>query len=196
MTMHSHSNGQDLPEPPFQFCLAGPYSAAAALETHPFRTPPPPPPAAKTKSASSGYQRPPPRDSRSFEFRLAGPSSAAASAAAETLPLRTPPPPPAAKTKSVSSAYQKLPPQRMPPRLGWRALVFGLVRVPAEMELHDIRKRQRRRQRWNSAEESAVPPRPECRGVGHGPWKLIRSLSCRGFESTAVIASAAPLSFI
>ncbi|XP_010929247.1 uncharacterized protein [Elaeis guineensis] len=98
-------------------------------------------------------------------------------AASETdprTPQPAPPPPP--------------PPATPRSRPKWYLVVFGSVRVPAAMEMKDIRNRQRQRRTTLLA---------ECGGwrreEGRGPWKLLRSLSCKGVESTVV---ASPLSYV
>ncbi|XP_008808333.1 uncharacterized protein LOC103720423 [Phoenix dactylifera] len=90
---------------------------------------------------------------------------------------RTPPPPPPPHPSAMPRSRPK-----------WYLVVFGSVRVPVAMEMKDIRNRQRRRR---------TPLLAECDGWrsegGRGPWKLLRSLSCKAAGSTVV---ASPLSFV
>lgn len=86
-----------------------------------------------------------------------------------------------------------LPPPTQPPatprsRPKWYLVVFGLVRVPAAMEMKDIRNRQRRPRSTALAEGSGLGY--ERRGR---PWKLLQSLSCQGAQSDVV---SPPLSFV
>ncbi|KAG1364447.1 serine/arginine repetitive matrix protein 1-like [Cocos nucifera] len=113
---------------------------------------------------------------------LAGEYQRLRRAASETDP-RTPQPPPPPP-----------PPPPQPPatprsRPKWYLVVFGSVRVPAAMEMKDIRNRQRRRRTTTLLAECGGW---RCEG-GRGPWKLLRSLSCKGVESTV---AASPLNFV
>lgn len=101
-----------------------------------------------------------------------------------------------ARLRRAASDSDPMTPQPPPPpqppatprsRPKWYLVVFGSVRVPAAMEMKDIRNRQRRR-RTTLLEECGGWRREG----GGGPWKLLRSLSCKGVESTVV---ASPLSF-
>ncbi|KAJ6834264.1 uncharacterized protein M6B38_336475 [Iris pallida] len=103
------------------------------------------------------------------------------------LPFCGPPPPPAATAGSLPSGagigagYRKLRKEPDPSpdplrRRGrrrknrWYVLAFGAARVPAGMEMKEIRIRQQRMAAAAAEEEE------------WGPWKLLRSLSCRGVE--------------
>ncbi|XP_008781936.1 uncharacterized protein LOC103701592 [Phoenix dactylifera] len=80
------------------------------------------------------------------------------------------------------------PPQTPRTRSRWYLFVLGSVRVPAAMEIKDIRSRQRRRCPAGVPEDSGRWSRQ-----GSKSWKLLRSLSCNGVESAV---AAAPPSFV
>lgn len=70
-------------------------------------------------------------------------------------------------------------PKKPPARLRWPAmLMFGAVKVPAEMELGDIKSRQARRRNSSAAVAS-----------GGASWRLLKALSCKDHASVAVTAS-------
>ncbi|XP_030544206.1 uncharacterized protein LOC115750790 [Rhodamnia argentea] len=87
-----------------------------------------------------------------------------------------------------------------PSRPRWRMLPLGVVKLPAEMELRDMRSRQLRR---NPSTLIAPPPPPVVAGVGgnlavdrggwKGSWKLIKALSCKDPATVAVATSFACL---
>ncbi|XP_068653412.1 uncharacterized protein [Aristolochia californica] len=69
----------------------------------------------------------------------------------------------------------------------WHLLTFGLIRPPAEMEMEDIRNRQRR------LNPSPLFPSGDPGSVAGGreegnknSWRLLRALSCKGQEAIAV----------
>ncbi|XP_043721882.1 uncharacterized protein LOC122669233 [Telopea speciosissima] len=75
----------------------------------------------------------------------------------------------------------------------WPLLMFGMVNVPKEMELKDIKNRQNRRNptllfpaivAGGGTEEAKVRREEE-----KGSWRLLRALSCRGHASAVVTAS-------
>uniref|UniRef100_A0A1D1Z0T5 3-oxoacyl-[acyl-carrier-protein] synthase 3 protein 3 n=1 Tax=Anthurium amnicola TaxID=1678845 RepID=A0A1D1Z0T5_9ARAE len=77
---------------------------------------------------------------------------------------------------SLSADYQRLQPVASSPRPKWYVLAFGSVRLPAEMDMKDIRSRLRRRSTSPPAGSGAAGA-----GVGGGgAWKVLRSLSCKG----------------
>lgn len=79
-------------------------------------------------------------------------------------------------------------PQKEPhrPRPRWFLFVLGSMRVPETMDMGNIRNRQRRRR------SQAADPGGD---LGRGPWRLLRSLSCRQLESATVVTAPPPLSF-
>ncbi|KAG1326924.1 putative serine/arginine repetitive matrix protein 1-like [Cocos nucifera] len=83
----------------------------------------------------------------------------------------------------------RVPPPPQPPRSRsrWYLFVLGSVRVPATMEMKDIRRRQRRRSPAAIPEDSGRWSFERSKS-----WKLLRSLSCTGMSAVA----AAPLSFV
>ncbi|KQJ95768.1 uncharacterized protein LOC104583582 [Brachypodium distachyon] len=64
----------------------------------------------------------------------------------------------------------------------WHELAFGSARVPAAMDMAEIRRRLRRRD--GDIELAAAE------AEAWAPWRLIRSLSCRGVEAVAASAAA------
>ncbi|XP_073005250.1 uncharacterized protein [Typha latifolia] len=72
------------------------------------------------------------------------------------------------------------------PRPKWYVVAFGSVRIPAEVELKDIRNRQKRRKpsHGHGARQGVK-----------GPWNLLRSLSCKGVECS-VAAAPTPLGLV
>lgn len=73
--------------------------------------------------------------------------------------------------------HKETAPDHPRPRPRWYVLVFGSVRVPAAMELKEMRVRQRRR---------SAPPVAAKDSGERGPWRLLRSLSCKGMETTII----------
>lgn len=72
----------------------------------------------------------------------------------------------------------------------WSVFMFGMARLPAEMELEDIKTRQLRR---NPTANLFVPG--ERRGNlpvsrSKGSWKLLRALSCKDHTSVAVTSTS------
>ena len=67
-------------------------------------------------------------------------------------------------------------------------MAFGSVRVPAAMDMGEIRRRLHARQHGAGNEPSSAA------AAGWAPWRLIRSLSCKGVE--AVAAAAAPVRLV
>ncbi|KAG8087006.1 hypothetical protein GUJ93_ZPchr0010g8606 [Zizania palustris] len=92
------------------------------------------------------------------------------------------------------SVSQRQPPRRPAPapaprRVRWHEMAFGSVRVPAAMDMGEIRRRlQARRRRLAAGEVDDAAA-----AAGWAPWRLIRSLSCKGVEAVAVAAAAAPV---
>jgi hypothetical protein len=62
-------------------------------------------------------------------------------------------------------------------------MAFGSVRVPAAMDMGEIRRRLQAPRRDTEPEAAAA----------WAPWRLIRSLSCKGVEAVAVAAASAPV---
>ncbi|KAG1326417.1 serine/arginine repetitive matrix protein 1-like [Cocos nucifera] len=89
---------------------------------------------------------------------------------------------------SDSDPRTPLPPPTPRQRPKWYLVVFGPVRVPAAMEMKDIRNRQRRRRSPSLAEGGRLGYEG-----GSRPWKLLQSLSCKGTESAVV---SPPPSFV
>ena len=73
-------------------------------------------------------------------------------------------------------------------------MAFGSVRVPAAMDMGEIRRRLRARQQQALAAAVAGNEQPSSSSAGWAPWRLIRSLSCKGVE--AVAAAAAPVRLV
>ncbi|KAK1316803.1 hypothetical protein QJS10_CPA05g02343 [Acorus calamus] len=99
-------------------------------------------------------------------------------------------------SSSSSLEYRKLrrarserpPPPASAAKPNWYWIVFGSVKLPGEMEMRDIRSRQRRRQ------PPPPPPlslegRKTASGKSGSGWRLLKSLSCKGHDdiSNAVI---------
>ncbi|CAO2163869.1 unnamed protein product [Urochloa humidicola] len=78
-------------------------------------------------------------------------------------------------------------------KLRWHDMAFGSVRVPASMDMGEIRRRlHARRQAVAGNEPSSATT--AAAAAGWAPWRLIRSLSCKGVE--AVAAAAAPVRLV
>lgn len=84
--------------------------------------------------------------------------------------------------KAPESDTKVLPPRSRP---RWYLCVLGTVRVPAAMEMRDIRSRQRRR---SSPATEAADDSGRWSFEGSKSWKLLRSLSCKGLESAVAVA--------
>jgi hypothetical protein len=72
-----------------------------------------------------------------------------------------------------------------PRRVRWHHMAFGSVRVPSAMDMGEIRRRLEARQ--------ANEPSAAAAADGWAPWRLIRSLSCKGVEA---VAAAAPVRLV
>ena len=89
---------------------------------------------------------------------------------------------PAAEVERNSSVKKPM----RPPR--WFLLFFGIVRVPSEMELSDIKNRQFRR----NPSATMFPAADGGSGVavnrssGKVSWKILKALSCKDYNSVAV----------
>ncbi|KAJ1267904.1 hypothetical protein BS78_07G094700 [Paspalum vaginatum] len=88
---------------------------------------------------------------------------------------------------SVAAAVTTAP---QPRKVRWHDMAFGSVRVPAAMDMGEIRRRLNARQALAAAGAGNEPSS----AVGWAPWRLIRSLSCKGVE--AVAAAAAPVRLV
>ncbi|URD92467.1 hypothetical protein MUK42_00208 [Musa troglodytarum] len=86
---------------------------------------------------------------------------------------------PAGKRHRQGRAASDLdPPSAMKPLPKWYLFVLAPKRMPAAMEMEDIRNRQTRRR--------SPPTSTGCKSMERrGPWKLLRSLSCTGAHSVA-----------
>ncbi|KAG8046833.1 hypothetical protein GUJ93_ZPchr0008g11873 [Zizania palustris] len=78
-----------------------------------------------------------------------------------------------------------------PRKVRWHEMAFGSARVPAAMDMGEIRRRLQARSRRLAAGEG-----DEAAAAGWAPWRLIRSLSCKGVEAVAVAAAAAPVRLV
>ncbi|CAL5003095.1 unnamed protein product [Urochloa decumbens] len=72
-------------------------------------------------------------------------------------------------------------------KVRWHDMAFGSVRVPAAMDMGEIRRRLHARRQVVAGNEPSS-------AAGWAPWRLIRSLSCKGVE--AVAAAAAPVRLV
>ncbi|XP_068649166.1 uncharacterized protein [Aristolochia californica] len=69
----------------------------------------------------------------------------------------------------------------------WHLLTFGLIRPPAEMEMEEIRNRQRRLSPSPWLPSGFPASVAGCRDeVNKNSWRFLRALSCRGHEAIAV----------
>ncbi|KAL5231510.1 hypothetical protein ABZP36_030286 [Zizania latifolia] len=82
-------------------------------------------------------------------------------------------------------------PAPAPRRVRWHEMAFGSVHMPAAMDMGEIRRRLQARRRRLAAGEG-----DEVAAAGWAPWRLIRSLSCKGVEAVAVAAAAAPVRLV
>jgi hypothetical protein len=73
----------------------------------------------------------------------------------------------------------------------WHDMAFGTVRLPAATSMGEIRRRLRARQ---ALQAGGAANEPSSSAAAWAPWRLIRSLSCRGVE--AVSAAAAPVRLV
>ncbi|KAJ8485656.1 hypothetical protein OPV22_018141 [Ensete ventricosum] len=88
------------------------------------------------------------------------------------------------RLRSVSDCHGMVPPpaaRQQRPR--WYLCVLGSVRVPATMDISDIRSRQRRQPAAAEADSRRGPSGD----VGRATWKLLRSLSCTGLDSASAV---------
>ncbi|PKU78978.1 uncharacterized protein LOC114579656 [Dendrobium catenatum] len=92
------------------------------------------------------------------------------------------------RVESQKSDYQRLRRASSDPRptpgtgtwQKWPLFVLGSVRFPAEMEMKDIRNRQRRRGTPATLDDSAENGRQKNR------WRILRALSCKAAEHSAI----------
>nr|CAB3482563.1 unnamed protein product [Digitaria exilis] len=106
-------------------------------------------------------------------------------AAATIAQLR--PPPQRARRRRGVAAVATTPASR---KVRWHDMAFGSVRVPAAMDMGEIRRRLNSRPQALAGNE----PSSSAAAAGWAPWRLIRSLSCKGVE--AVTAAAAPVRLV
>ncbi|OEL14113.1 hypothetical protein BAE44_0024866 [Dichanthelium oligosanthes] len=78
-------------------------------------------------------------------------------------------------------------------KVRWHDMAFGSVRVPAAMDMGEIRRRLNARRQALAVAGAGNEP-SSAAAVGWAPWRLIRSLSCKGVE--AVKAAAAPVRLV
>ncbi|KAH7544655.1 uncharacterized protein LOC107415205 [Ziziphus jujuba] len=73
----------------------------------------------------------------------------------------------------------------------WCFLMFGIAKVPAEMDLSDIKSRQFRRNHPSTLFPPVENPSVSrsSSGGGKASWKLLKALSCKDHASVAVTAS-------
>ncbi|XP_058113756.1 uncharacterized protein LOC131256748 [Magnolia sinica] len=130
----------------------------------------------------------PERNRFSAEYRKSErPSSSSSNTPTQSLAVQMP--------RRVPRGRCDSPPERKSPaRPKWYLLMFGSMKVPAEMEMKDIRTRQRRRNLSSSA--TLFPSLDRSRTVsvkteedGKRPKKLLRAFSCRDQDAAAVTAS-------
>ncbi|XP_066325652.1 uncharacterized protein [Miscanthus floridulus] len=114
---------------------------------------------------------------------------------AATTVVAEPQPPQRARRGAPSIAAAAAPaPPRKPQQVRWHDMAFGSVRVPAAMDMGEIRRRLRLRARQQALAGGAGNEQPSSAAAGWAPWRLIRSLSCKGVE--AVAAAAAPVRLV
>ncbi|XP_020228141.1 uncharacterized protein LOC109809292 [Cajanus cajan] len=68
----------------------------------------------------------------------------------------------------------------------WYSLMFGTMKVPAEMELSDMKNRQVRR---NPSTTMFVAAEPGGKVGGKVSWRILKALSCKDHNSVAVTTS-------
>lgn len=83
-------------------------------------------------------------------------------------------------------------------KVRWHDMAFGSVRVPAAMDTGEIRRRLHARRHAVAASGAGNEPSSAtaAAAAGWAPWRLIRSLSCKGVEAVAVAAAAAPVRLV
>jgi hypothetical protein len=92
---------------------------------------------------------------------------------------------------SVVAATPAAPPTPRKQQVRWHDMAFGSARVPAAMDMGEIRRRLRARQLALAGGAAGNERPPSSSAAGWAPWRLIRSLSCKGLEPVA--AAAAPV---
>lgn len=70
----------------------------------------------------------------------------------------------------------------------WYSLMFGTMKVPAEMELSDMKNRQVRRNA-SSTMFLAAEKMGGNRSTGKVSWRILKALSCKDHSSVAVTTS-------
>ncbi|KAF0900119.1 hypothetical protein E2562_027442 [Oryza meyeriana var. granulata] len=131
------------------------------------------------------------RSSASGEWRPRTADAAACRGTAVVHAVLTQPPPmpqrAPRRSQAAVAAKSSSAPGAAARRVRWHEMAFGSVRVPAAMDMGEIRRRlQARRRRLADGEGDDA-------AAGWAPWRLIRSLSCKGVEAVAVAAAAAPV---
>ncbi|WOK92672.1 hypothetical protein Cni_G01363 [Canna indica] len=189
MAVPSTTNGPDAAaEPdPFEFSFRCPFSPPAmcaaddiflAGKILPFGAPPPPPKRAET-SGDLRWKPEPPAAAAQGPDRLRRLWSGGPKTGYRRMRR-------VSDCDDGKALLEKAPPQvsarQQRPR--WYLWVLGSVRLPATMDMSDIKNRQRRK---ILAAETGNDLN------GGGSWKLLRSLSCRGLESATVVTVPPPL---
>ncbi|KAK3121228.1 hypothetical protein QOZ80_8BG0648890 [Eleusine coracana subsp. coracana] len=101
--------------------------------------------------------------------------------------------PPVRRAPNVAAAAaarseQQGPQPLQPRRVRWHHMAFGSVSVPSAMDMGEIRRRLKARQALAGSANEPL--------TRWAPWRLIRSLSCKGVEAVAVAAAAAPVRLV
>lgn len=132
-----------------------------------------------------------PRRRRIINARTERPRTVVVQVAATTVVAQPQPPQRARRGAQSIAAATPAPPSRKQ-QVRWHDMAFGSVRVPAAMDMGEIRRRLRARQQALAG--GAGNEQPSSSAAGWAPWRLIRSLSCKGVE--AVAAAAAPVRLV
>lgn len=76
---------------------------------------------------------------------------------------------------------------KSPTKSKWFLFFFGMARVPTEMEMREVRKRQNQKSR---SLRSSGGGKKSGKSNGKGWWKLIRALACSGYHHADAVIKA------
>ncbi|KAL6659134.1 hypothetical protein ACP70R_003174 [Stipagrostis hirtigluma subsp. patula] len=127
--------------------------------------------------------------------RTGRPRTAGRRVAGHACTVTEPAPSPRLRARRVAPSVAATAGAALPARkVRWHDMAFGSVRVPAAMDMGEIRRRLQARREMAAEAGNEAPPATAT--AGWAPWRLIRSLSCKGVEAVAVAAAAAPVRLV